>query len=337
MLSLKLRSASVAGVVIAAISTTTVANAVDDVVVALPTAAINFAVFYVADTGGFYKKHGLNVATRLVPGPAAANAVAAGSSDFSASSGLTLVRAVAKGAPLISVAEINSEIDVRVIVTKKALAEMGITATSSFQDRIRALKGRTIAIDAVSGIPDGVFRYVLKQGGLSSNDLNITPLQSDAMLAALQTNRIDGIAFLSPTTIQAELAGNVVLIREPAGEQALSALSPFPYTVLITNTETCRKRPNVCANMIAALKETRTFLSTNTKEAVEMLKKNFPALSAELIEDTLRQALTGMRADLKISEKSFERVEQFSKSVGFLQDNESIPPSNKLYNGDYNK
>jgi ABC-type nitrate/sulfonate/bicarbonate transport system substrate-binding protein len=309
----------------------------DDVVLALPTTATLFAPFYIAESGGFYKKHNLNVSIRLVLGPGAANAVVAGSADFSSSSGLTLMRAVAKGAPLVAIGETSSELDVRVIVSKKALAEMGVTAASPFESRVKALKGRTIAIDAVSGIPDGVLRYILAQAGVSRDDLRVTPLQPDAMLAALQSNTVDGIAFLVPTTLQAEAAGNVVLIKDPAEEKSLSALSPFPFNLIIANTDTCKKRPQVCSNMLAAIKEAETFMSTRQQDAVEMLKARFPSLPPEVLSQALQKTVKSINRSVAVSANSLENVEKLALAVGFMQEAEKVSPLSKLYTNAYNK
>ncbi len=330
-------AAAAVALVISATNATRAAAAENDVTVALPATATLFAPFYVAEGAGIYKKHNLNVTTRLVPGPAAANAVAAGSADFSSSSGLVLLRAAARSAPLMSIGETNNELDVRVVVTKKALAEMKVTPDSPFEDRVKALKGRTIAVDAVSGIPDGVLRYILQVGGIKREDLQVTPMQPDAMLAALQSNTIDGIAFLSPTTIQAESAGNIVLFKDPADEKSLSAITPFPFNLIITNVDTCKKRPQVCTNMIAAIKEAEALMVEQPGKALEIMKAKFPSLSAEVVEKALLKTTKATNRSLMLSDKALANAQALGLAVGFLQPSEKLDSFTKVYTNEYNK
>src|ERR1700749_152638 len=67
------------------------------VVMALPNTSLTFSLAYVALDLGFWPKRGLAVTQPVITGPAAMNAVIAGSAEFSHSTALTFTRAAAKG------------------------------------------------------------------------------------------------------------------------------------------------------------------------------------------------------------------------------------------------
>lgn len=312
------------------------ASSQDQITIALPTTATLFAPFYIAESAGLYKKHNLDVSLRVVQGPGAANAVVSGSADFSSSSGLTLLRALSKKAPLVAIGETAKDLDVRVVVTPKALAEMKVTIDTPFAQRVAALRGRTIAVDAVSGIPDGVLTYILDRGRLKRGDLRVTPMQPDAMLAALQSNAIDGIAFLTPTTIQAELAGNKLLIRAPQNERDLAGLSPFPFNLVITRNDYCQKRRSVCERFLNSLKEAQTYMMTRKSESLQILQSRFPTLAPEVVEQSLQAMINASNPSLAISEMALKSAQNLGLQAGFMQ-NADLVPLNSAYTNDFNK
>jgi NitT/TauT family transport system substrate-binding protein len=306
------------------------------VVLALPAITLSMSPFFIADAKGFYKKHDLNVSTRLVVGPAAANAVLAGSADFSAGSGVTVLHAVSMGAPLVAIGVISNQVQPSIIVTKKALAEMGVTPTSSFDARAKALKGRTIAVDSINGIPDGFLRYVLSRVGLTQDELRLTAMQPDAMLAALHSNAIDGISFLAPTSTEAVAAGNVVLIDLPAREKTLSSLNPFANTVLLTTDAECKKKPLLCTDMIGALREAEVFMAAHPKQSVDILRSKFSHLSEDVLEKAFGEIAMANNQTMLISKESMEHTRSFSIAAGILKPSSRLSSLARVYTNAYN-
>ena len=307
------------------------------VVVALPATAMLFAPFYVAADKRFYKKHNLNVSTRLVVGPASANAVLSGSADFSAGSGITVLHAVAMGAPLIAIAESSNQLQMRIIVTRNALSQMSVGPNSPFEARVRALKGRIIAVGGINGITDAFLRYVLGRVGLTQNQIRLTTMQPDAMLAALHTGTIDGISLNAPTTTQAIAAGNVILVNDPAQEKPLVSLNPFAYNLVLTTDNECKSRPAVCVDMIKALKEAEVFMAAHPTESIAMLRPKFSHLSADILERAFHKTLEASNASLLVSARSMENAKEFSIAASILKPTQRLAPLRTVYTNAYNQ
>ena len=76
----------------------------DHVVMTLPANVMQFLGIYAARDLGFWRRHGLDVKTILVPGVGSFNAVVAGSAEFAVSSGAALTRAAALGERMLAIA-----------------------------------------------------------------------------------------------------------------------------------------------------------------------------------------------------------------------------------------
>jgi len=248
----------------------------DDVTFAYPNIALTFSASYLAEDRGFYAKNGLRVKGMLIAGPGATNAVIAGSADFALASTVVQTRAAAKGQRLLSIANPLDRPVVQIILRKELVPEFDPKAP--LNDRVRLLKGRTLAVDAIGSILHGFPLLLAKRAGLDpKTDLRISPMAPVAALAAFKTKQIDGFAMSMPWPIGPVLDGEAVVIASgPDGDPP--DMVPFGMASLITKPETCEKRRSVCEKMGRAIAEAATFLRDNPAEAMKLLKKRFAAL-----------------------------------------------------------
>ena len=116
-------------------------------------------------------------------------------------------------------------------------------------DRIRALKGRTIAVDAIGSILHGFPLLLAKRAGLdTATDFRISPMAPPAALAAFKAKQIDGFAMSMPWPIGPVLDGEAVVIASGADGDPPDMV-PFGMASLITQPATCEKRKSVCEKM----------------------------------------------------------------------------------------
>ena len=88
---------------------------------------------------------------------------------------------------------------------------------TSFTDRAKALKGKTIGIQGVGSIVHAWERLVVNRGGLDvEKDVRIAPMDPPAMLPALENKAIDGFATSLPFTTQAVVKGAAIMLATAA-------------------------------------------------------------------------------------------------------------------------
>ena len=98
---------------------------------------------------------------------------------------------------------------------------MASRSSSSYQDKLKALKGATLAITAPGSGTDLIVRFLSKQAGLNPDrDLTITALgTADTMTAAITQGRIDGFSLSAPAAENiVKNHGGVMLFNFAKGE-----------------------------------------------------------------------------------------------------------------------
>ena len=120
-----------------------------EVIVALPAPTLTFAAAFIAEDAGLYKAEGLKVSHRNLVGVASANAVIAGSADFTIGTGPVFLRAAAKGQRMLAIANLVDRPLVELVLRKDVADAAGITPKMPLAERAKVLDGKTIGIQGV--------------------------------------------------------------------------------------------------------------------------------------------------------------------------------------------
>jgi NitT/TauT family transport system substrate-binding protein len=182
------------------------------VTMAMPSEGLPYTLSYIADAKGLWAKHGLDLHEVLIAGIGATNAVIAGSADVTHASGATLARAAARGQRLLAIVAVLDRASVEIVLRKEVAAAAPFDPKAPLAERAKALRGRTISIDAINSIDDIYVRVIAKRGGLDPDSVRLAVLKADNALAAFSTNQIDGIAMSPPWPQNAMLQHGAVLV-----------------------------------------------------------------------------------------------------------------------------
>src|SRR5262249_11837666 len=137
-----------------------------DVVFALPSSTLTFTSVFIAEDAGFFKAEGLKPEFRNLVGVASNNAVIGGSADFSVGTAATFLRGAASGQRMFAIANMVDRPMVELVLRKDVADAAGITEKSPLMDKIKALKGKTIAVQGIGSIVAAKLSPVTREGGL---------------------------------------------------------------------------------------------------------------------------------------------------------------------------
>jgi ABC-type nitrate/sulfonate/bicarbonate transport system substrate-binding protein len=305
------------------------AQQAEEITFAYPNIALTFSAGYLGEDRGIYAKNGLKVKGMVIQGPGATNAVISGSADFALASAVVQTRAASKGQRLLSIAN-PLERPVVQIILRKDLAP-NFNPKAPLNDRVRLLKGRTLAVDAIGSILHGFPLLLAKRAGLNpATDLRISPMAPVAALAAFKTKQIDGFAMSMPWPIGPVLDGEAVVIASGADGDPPDMV-PFGMASIITRPETCQKRKSVCEKMGRSMTEAVTFLRNNPSEAMALLKKRFAKLDDKVFAAGFEQIRRATPARPVMVRAALENGERYNIEAGLL------PPGGQLksYEGLY--
>jgi putative hydroxymethylpyrimidine transport system substrate-binding protein len=221
----------------------------------------------VAQEGGFFDKHDLDVELLPPPGDAAAppRLVAAGQADIAIDYQPDLMLQINEGLPLIRFG---------------TLIETPLNALIVLEDgpvrSLADLKGKTIGY-SIPGFQDAYVTAILSTVGLSADDIDSINLNFN-LVAPLLAGQVDAVmdAYRNVELIQMELQGHRAIAYYPE-ENGVPAYDELIYVAHSDNRDDPRLR-----RFIAAIEEATIFLTNHPDEALEMFLGAHSDLDDEL-------------------------------------------------------
>ncbi|VFR36350.1 ABC transporter substrate-binding protein [plant metagenome] len=174
------------------------AHAATDLHIGISNRSLLGLPILVAKEKGFFEKEGLNVSIDYFAGgvPATA-ALIGGSVQFIDAALENNVKAVKRGQPIVSVANLQTDFAGAVIVRKDVSDKLGRTPT------VQDLKGLRIGTLARGGFADVSTRYIVADAGLDAEkDIAIVPVRgADRQLTAGEAGEIDAAFVMEPWNV----------------------------------------------------------------------------------------------------------------------------------------
>ncbi len=311
----------------------------DDIeaVLAMPTQALTFATAWMGDDAGIYKKNGLKVTTRQLAGIAAHNAVINGSADFSLGTAGTFLNGVARGQRLLVLANLIDRPSSELVMRKDVADQLGITAQTPLDQRIKAMKGKIIGLNALGAAPHAWLLILARKVGLDpERDMTVSVVDSNAQAAMLQAKKIDGIVAPPPFTTQAIVKQGAVILASPIHGD-LPEYYPTASIVLIAKPETCRTTPEKCLRMTHAMQDAVQLIREKSAEAWEIVKKHNAEMDPAVLEGAWQDTVKTFTTDMRVTDKMFDSAQQFSLDAGLIEAKDRVNDYKGLFSGDYLK
>lgn len=251
---------------------------------AVPAYVVLFLAEYVAEDQHFYDQQDLDVKVQFIAGVGAMNAVIAGSTDFSMSSGGSLTRAAAHGQTLLAIANMGDQ-NGQYIVLRKDLADAAhFDPSAPLAERAKILKGKTIGIDGIQSVVHSIVRVVARAGGIDPESVTVSPMQPADTLSAFARHAIDGFAGGPPWPQQVVTDGTAVIVSDGAKGEP-KEFSPIGSVMLVTRPQFCVDHRSICLKMGHGMKLAADFIHDHPKESLAILKKRY-----EKVDDAVLQA-----------------------------------------------
>jgi NitT/TauT family transport system substrate-binding protein len=185
------------------------------------------------------------------------------------------------------------------------LEEVVVAANSPVKS-LAQLKGKTIAVNALSGLSQLVTDSALAKAGVSPGQVHYTVIPFPSMAAALAAHRVDAALMIQPYLAKA--AHQVTMLADI--DQGATA--DFPITGYITTAAWAQKNPAVAAAFIRALSQGQKLAATN-RDAVNQAVVKYIGVTP--------QAATSMTLGaypLSVTTADLNRVAALMQSYGLL-------------------
>ncbi|HWP59221.1 MAG TPA: ABC transporter substrate-binding protein [Candidatus Acidoferrales bacterium] len=229
----------------------------------------NMAPLWIAHEAGFFRKYGLDTELILIEGGSrAVQTLGAGDAVFAQMAAPGVIQAALRGADAVMIAGVVNTLTFQFYVDKE------ITEP----DR---LKGKAVGVTRHGSSTDFAMRFALDKYGLKpESDVAIQQLGTmPALVAALESKKIQGAMLSSPFTLKARKAG----FRLLADLQMLGL--EYQHTGLVTTRATIKSQPELVRNFIKAYVEGIHYYKTRRNESLAILQKYLKVDDQEALAD----------------------------------------------------
>jgi NitT/TauT family transport system substrate-binding protein len=311
-----------AGLLAIAPGATTPAFARDKVRVAITSYGFLFVPVFAAKELGYFDAEGLDVEIiNTGSAPKAYAALAGGNVEFLVASPVAGFRARAAGLDSLIVGAVTSQYASNIVVSGEWAKARKLTATSSYAERLAALKGITIGTVDRGGGVDQLIHFLAKEAKLNpQTDMEIPVIGAgEAMLAAFSRGRIQGFGHSSPVSDTAvrEMNG-FMLFNMSRGE--VKPLDGFLYISAMVRESWAKTHEDATVRFLQAIQRALATIHdpASTTKARDAVKKAYhanidPEFYARLWDDTAKAFPRSVALDAPMIRRVVSFVNEFDR------------------------
>lgn len=301
----------------------------EELTVCQGSTSITFFPFYVAQRKGYFLAQGLKISNPAILQVGSKVVAAVEADKYQIGNGVitdAFSWSRTDASARIFGAFINTY-TVDIVVGNKFRDETNITANSSLNERISALKGKTIGITGPGSATQGLLTYLFKQIGLDAakNTRQISLGSSTATaLNALQSGQVDVLSFLPPIgqTVKAKNVGDI-WISPMRGD--IPGLRGDVHGVFYTKQSTIDARPAAIAAYIRAISQAEAYIQNNPTET-KILLNDYLGLGQTITDAVYAAAAPDIARSPQITQSAYNVAGQFHVNAGLV----TIIPSYSL-------
>lgn len=317
-ISAALRFALVACATIGVLMTWSAGQAADKLKVVISSTSFAWLPLYVADGAGFFEKEGLDVEIiNVKDGAVVVTAILNGDADVAGVGGNSVFAARAAGQPVKLLSPMNTEYTSTIFGRKDVFAKLGITAKSTLEDKIQALKGLKIGVISFNGGQHTMFRFLFAKyaGGAEVDKVaEIVPIGDSAnTLAAMRRGAIDASAFSPPVAEKAVADGYGVILVDTIGGDVPETRG-MVFTAMAVTESSLKNRSARLAAFVRGLNAADLLIQRDIVAAGAAARKHLKAMDSGLYEISIRAM---QKASPKNAETPIEGLKKYRDLLAF--------------------
>lgn len=282
------------------------------------TSTLNSAL-YLAQKEGFFAKQGLDVNFVAVPNGNTLASLLGGSAQLAVESGVFPVTALAQDQKFTVFAATGNGFSEGVIVNSSSYAKSGLTASSTFDQRIRALAGKPLGVLTPTGENTTVFKYLFHLAGVPLSELKTVSLGTPtAIVSALKAGTIFAAAIGAPYPQIAESAGYAKLLYNLSAGDVKQMTDTLTLGMVATPSYYA-SNPSVIKRFTTALQQGQDYVYAHPAASADYIASTYFAGSPKsAVVAALDDQLKGgaIAHSTTISPESVQRLITFMGATG---------------------
>lgn len=325
-----------AAILVAAVWPGAEAQTLTKLQVTTPTTSLVFFPLYDAQKSGLFAKEGLDVQAISTNGDGPdVDALIAGSAQFTLSTPNRLFMAADEGKKLLAVGSLASRMNIDCAMNKKIADSLGVTEGTPFDQKLKAMKGLTVA-----GTRPGAFTYLMlvaygKRAGLvPQQDFKLIGVGGpSSMLPALENEQIAIGCTGSPFAELAVSRGKAIMFANNSGG-ADPNFDDFLFEMVYARPDYVQANPQVVRGFLRALfTSVNAFLAKPSADSLPAVRELYPGVADPLLIEIIDKAKATLNKSGFVSEASVEKAKNFLLSTGAIKN--APPPYAEIVDNQY--
>ena len=247
---------------------------------------------------GFYADEGIDLQPLVMAGGGPDfTALLSGDVEFNNAAPSYQLNGIRQGRKVVQVLNYIGAMNQSLVISKAAAERSGVKADAPTAQRLKAMKGMTIAITKPGAMTDIHMRFLLQKAGLQPSDVKMVAIGApQAMISALEAGSIDGFVISLGPDQTAVARGGVMWIDNLRGD--IPGLSPFPMVSLYTMQSYAEQHPDVVRRVVRATQRASKEMSERSvDEIMAVLKPRYASMDPKV----LRLCIQAFKPSLNVS------------------------------------
>jgi NitT/TauT family transport system substrate-binding protein len=273
---------------------------------------------FVTEAAGFFREEKLDVSlVQTGSGTTAMAAMLGGSFDITGLVLSDVLLAASKGQKITAFAPVMPQYASDAIISKAAAERVGMKPDMPLPERLKRLKGLTLAVSGRGSGIDKMWRYLLSQVGLDADkDVTLTVIKLDQMYPALRAGQIDGYNTTAPSNNRAVKEGLAVWVARPS-QGEVPGLQGFVYTILAVNPTYLKANREIIASFVRGLARGLALIHADPARAAKAVHGTIWAQTdLDLLLATVQDQRAAFAPRMSLSKAAFEQNRDFMMRFG---------------------
>ena len=280
----------------------------EKITIAYSSMSGNMAPLWITQERGFFRKYGLDVQLVFIAsGSTTVQSLVSRDVAFAQMAGAAVIQSRLSGSDVVMIGGVINTLTFKFFVDK----------TIKQPDQ---LKGKTVAVTRFGSSTDFALRYALERYGLAP-EKDVSILQAGnmpAIVAALETGRIQGAMLSAPFTLKAKAMGFPLM----ADLQMLGL--EYQHTGLATTQALIKSRPDVVRNAMKAYVEGIHYYKTHRAESFAILAKYLKTDDTEVLSEVYDDV--GLKLTAEKPYPTLRGIEIMLRELAAKNPKSSAPP-----------
>lgn len=279
------------------------------------TSTMNSAFLY-AEGAGIFEKYNIETEFIEVDGARSLAATIGGSVDMAITSAVNPLAALEQDQEFYVVAQIGNGFPESVIVSQSEWEKSGLEEDSSFEDKMKFLKGKPWGVSSPEGSSVYMARYMFQLAGMTQDDFNMNSLgSSSGTLAALQEEKVVAGSMGSPLPQVAQAEGYAHMFLDVTAGEVPELQNTLTSIVAVT-PQFYANNEDLVEDFRAALGEAQKLVYDDSETVDEWMYENKFDGSDK---DAVLGGVASQRAGGSISQTPEVDPEAAEKLVTFME------------------